>query len=309
MADPVYHEPVLVDVAMSYLEPSTGGLYLDGTLGGGGHTEAILEAGDDARVVATDRDPEAIAFARRRLARFGDRVRFLQTSFEQAPLDPRVAEEGLSGALLDLGVSSYQLDRTERGFTLRHEAPLDMRMDPAGGDDARTLLASLGPSALAALLRAGDAPRPGSLARRIVGRRDERPLRTSDDLVGVLESELKRPATHAEKARLFQALRIAVNDELGSLERALPRIRDTLRPGGAFVVIAYHSLEDGLVKRAFRDWSDPSRGIPAKVPLRADELTALGVSLTRKPVRPGPDEVEHNPRARPARLRAWRKAA
>lgn len=303
-----FHAPVLVDEVMRYLVAG-GGLYLDGTVGGGGHAEAVLERCPGCRLLAVDRDPEALEAARARLAGHAGRATFARMSFRDAPNHPRVRAEGLAGALLDLGVSSHQLDRADRGFTFRRGAALDMRMNPGSRDGAADLLAGSSRGELQRVLRAGGAPRPGALAARIVRRRAERPLRNSDDLVAVLESLLARRATHAEKARLFQALRMRVNDEIAALEDGLPAIRDALRPGGALVVISYHSVEDRIVKRAFLDWSDPSRGLPRRLPVRDADLSALGSVLTRKPVTAGAAETEANPRARPARLRAWRRAA
>jgi 16S rRNA (cytosine1402-N4)-methyltransferase len=177
------------------------------------------------------------------------------------------------------------------------------------GLTAAAFLAAATRAELTAALRAGQAPRPGALAAKIVQRRARGHPRTSDDLVAILESVLSRRARHAEKARLFQALRIRVNDEIGALGAALPAIRDLLKPGAALVVISYHSIEGGMVKRAFREWSDPSLGLPPKLPVRAADLAAHGSVLTRKPVTPHGEEIEANPRARPARLRAWRRAA
>jgi len=210
--------------------------------------------------------------------------------------------------LLDLGVSSHQLDTDERGFTMRRGAALDMRMDTGDEFTAAAFLSSATRAELLAAFRAGEAPRAAALASRIARRRSASPLRTSDDLVAVLEAVLGRPANHAEKARLFQALRIRVNEEIEALDEGLPVIRDALRPGATFVIIAYHSVEDRLVKRAFRDWSDPGRGLPSRLPVRAAELHALGSVVTRKPVRAAREEIAANPRARPARLRAWRRA-
>ncbi len=303
-----YHAPVLVEEVMSHLLAGDG-LYLDGTAGGGGHAEALLERCPGCRLLAVDRDPEALETARARLDGHAGRVAFARMSFRDAPRHPRLRGERLAGALLDLGVSSHQLDRRRRGFTFRRGAALDMRMDQEAPGSAAELLARAPRGELHRTLRAGDAPRPGALAARIVQRRAGGALRTSDDLVAVLESVLGRRATHAEKARLFQALRMRVNDEIAALEEGLPGIRDALRPGGTLVVISYHSVEDGVVKRAFRDWSDPSRGLPPRLPVRAAELAPLGRVLTRKPVTPPAAEVEANPRARPARLRAWRRAA
>ena len=308
MCAPEYHRPVLVDEVMRYLIGERG-LYLDGTVGGGSHAAAILERCPACRVVAMDRDPEALEAAAVRLSPFQDRVRFERMSFRDVGDDLQLRIEGLSGALLDLGVSSRQLDSDRRGFTFRRGAALDMRMDTQAALTAEDFLAEAPRAELVAALRAGQAPRCGALAARIARRRAERPLRTSDDLVAVLESVLARRATHAEKARLFQALRIRVNDEIDSLESALPAIRELLRPRAALVVISYHSIEDRIVKRAFRDWSDPSRGLPPRLPVRDAELTPLGSVLTRKPVTPTAEEITANPRARPAKLRAWRRAA
>ena len=293
---------------MSYLT-GVGGLYLDGTVGGGGHSQALLERCRDCRVLAVDRDPEALAAARSRLRSFEGRIMFGQMSFQHAANDRRVRAEGLAGALLDLGVSSHQLDADERGFSFRRGTILDMRMDPDASLTAAAFLASAPRDEILRALRDGQAPRPAVLAARIVGRRADRPFRTSNDLVAVLESVLGRRAAHAEKARLFQALRIRVNGEIEALKAALPAIRDALLPGAVFVVISYHSVEDGVVKRAFREWSDPSHGLPRRLPVRAAELESRGTVLTRKPVTPDRTEAENNPRARAARLRAWRRAA
>lgn len=307
MHGPAYHRAVLVDQVMEHLLGEAG-LYLDGTVGGGGHGAALLARCPECRLLAVDRDREALAAARARLAPFGDRVRFAHISFREVADDPEMHAEGLAGALLDLGVSSHQLDTDARGFTMRRGAALDMRMDTGDEFTAAAFLSSATRAELLAAFRAGEAPRAAALASRIARRRSASPLRTSDDLVAVLEAVLGRPANHAEKARLFQALRIRVNEEIEALEEGLPVIRDALRPGATFVIIAYHSVEDRLVKRAFRDWSDPGRGLPSRLPVRAAELHALGSVVTRKPVRAGREEIAANPRARPARLRAWRRA-
>ena len=303
-----YHVPVLVDEVMSHLVAGPG-LYLDGTAGGGGHAEALLERCGGCSVLAVDRDPEAVEATRSRLAPHAGRAAVARMSFRDAPAHPGVRAAGLAGALLDLGVSSHQLDRRRRGFTFRRGAALDMRMDADSPETAADFLARASRGELRTVLRAGQAPGGGALAERIVRRRATRPLRTSDCLVAALESVLARRASHAEKARLFQALRMRVNDEIGALREGLPAIRDALRPGGVLAVISYHSVEDRVVKRAFRDWSDPARGLPRRLPVRDAELASLGNVLTRKPIRPGVAETGANPRARAARLRAWRRAA
>lgn len=305
---PFHHEPVLGPESVRRLAPCDGGLYLDGTVGGGGHARLILEACPDCRLVAVDRDPRALAAAREALAEFGDRVRFVRARFDRATDDPEVCERGLDGALLDLGVSSHQVDVDRRGFTFRPGAPLDMRM----GDDGATAADLLNRASAEELARIfyeyGEERRSRALARHVVERRTERPFSTSDDLVAVIVRVMGGGVSAQDKARIFQALRIAVNGELEALEAALPALRDALVAGGVLVVIAYHSLEDRIVKHAFREWSRVCV-CPPELPVCACRGRALGETLTRKPVRPGDEEVERNPRARSALLRAWRKAA
>ncbi len=304
-----YHEPVLADEVLRYLRPRDGALLLDGTVGGGGHTRTLLEACPGCRVVAVDRDPEALAEAERALSQVRDRVRFLRGRFDDAPADAEIMDQGLDGALLDLGVSSHQLDDEARGFAFRRGVALDMRMDQAQEDDAAGFLAEASEEELARVFRElGEEPRSRRLAREIVKRRATEPPTSSDDLVAALSVSLGRSPTAQDKARIFQAVRIAVNGELESLERGLPAIRDALREGGVLVVIAYHSLEDRLVKNAFREWS-AACVCPPEAPVCTCRGRPLGETLTRKPVRPGDDELARNPRARSARLRAWRRAA
>lgn len=304
-----YHEPVMADEVLSYLQPRDGSLLLDGTVGGGGHTRLLLEACPGCRVVAVDRDPEALVEAARALADVRERVRFLHVRFDDAPDDPEIRDLGLDGALLDLGVSSHQLDDASRGFAFRRGVALDMRMDLTQEEDAVRLLAEASEDELARLFRdLGEEPRARRLAREIVKRRATVPLATSDDLVAALSVSMGKSPTAQDKARIFQAVRIAVNGELESLERGLPALRDALKEGGVLVVIAYHSLEDRLVKNAFREWS-AACVCPPESPVCTCRGRPLGETLTRKPLRPTEDEVVRNPRARSARLRAWRKAA
>jgi 16S rRNA (cytosine1402-N4)-methyltransferase len=304
-----YHEPVMADEVLSHLQPRDGALILDGTVGGGGHTRLLLEACPGCRVVAVDRDPEALAEAERALSHVRDRVRFLHVRFDDAPADAEIRDRGLDGALLDLGVSSHQLDDEARGFAFRRGVALDMRMDPSQEEDAVRLLADASEEELARVFRElGEEPRARRLAREIVKRRATEPLTTSDDLVAALSVSLGRSPTAQDKARIFQAVRIAVNGELESLEQGLPALRDALKEGGVLVVIAYHSLEDRLVKNAFREWS-AACVCPPEAPVCTCRGRPLGETLTRKPVRPGEDEMARNPRARSARLRAWRRAA
>lgn len=305
--DSAYHAPVLANEIVELLGSSTR--LLDCTLGGGGHSEALLEAGVD-RVVGVDRDPEALHAANDRLANFATTGRFASVESNYADLDRVDSLAGLSfdGILLDLGVSSHQIDQPDRGFTFREGAPLDMRM---GGQhpDAAELLNGAGELTLAAIFRDfGDEPRATRLAREIVRRRERRTFATSDDLVGAIRAVLGARSGPPDFARLFQAVRIAVNDELPGLARALPALRGRLEPKGTIVVIAYHSGEDRLVKNAFREWSAACI-CPPKQPICTCRGRPLGATLTRRALSASDDEISRNPRARSARLRAWQSAA
>jgi 16S rRNA (cytosine1402-N4)-methyltransferase len=307
----LYHVPVLGSEVMDLLNPAGGGLWMDGTVGGGGHALLLLERCPGCRLLAVDRDPEALDRAREVLADHGHRVRFLQARFDRVPDDPEVRSEGLHGALLDLGVSSWQIDRQERGFTFARGAPLDMRMSgPADpGPTAADLLNEAPTEELERIFgEYGEERRAGALAREVVKRRRTETFRTSDPLVAALSVVRGRAPSARDKARIFQALRIAVNRELESLEEGLPALRDALLDGGVLAVIAYHSLEDRIVKRAFREWSR-SCVCPPRIPVCRCRGRALGTTLTSSPVRPSEAEIRRNPRARSARLRAWRRAA
>ncbi|MBI4408125.1 MAG: 16S rRNA (cytosine(1402)-N(4))-methyltransferase RsmH [Gemmatimonadetes bacterium] len=309
MTEQSYHLPVMVREVLDYLKPTRGGVYFDGTVGGGGHSEAILEASANATILGVDRDPEALEAAARRLARFGERIQLRRSDFAESA---EQLAEPLDGALLDLGISSRQVDEPARGFSFRPGTPLDMRMAGAAAPEMPTaadLLNRLPEAELADVFRRfGEERRARRLARAIVRRRGERRFATSDDLLEVLERVLGPRLEPQDKARTFQALRIAVNDELGALRRALPALRERLAPGGVLVVISYHSLEDREVKNAFREWS---RGCicPPELPVCVCRGRPLGETLTRRPVSAGAEELAANPRARSARLRAWQKAA
>lgn len=301
----VYHVPVMVREVLTYLEPARGGVYFDGTLGGGGHAESILAASENTHVIGVDQDPEALAVATERLQKYGERVQIIRANFADAA---ESGEESLAGALLDLGISSRHIDAMERGFTFKSGAPLDMRMDPRGRS-AADLLNSLSESDLADIFYYfGEERRSRRLARDIVNRRKTHPFTTSDDLLASMERALGPRLEPQDKARIFQALRIAVNNELEVLERALPALRDRLEPNGVLVVLSYHSLEDRRVKDAFREWSK-SCVCPPEVLICQCRGVPLGKTLTKKPLRPSDDELQVNSRARSALLRAWRKAA
>ena len=288
-ARPTPHTPVLLDAVVSFLAGRR--TVLDVTVGAGGHAEALLEAGVEV-VIGLDRDPEALDLARERLARHGDRFRAVASVFSELDEEALALDAPLDGVLYDLGVSSMQLDRAERGFSFRGEAPLDMRMGPGAGDEgpsAADLVNTLPERELADLLfRFGDERRSRRIAAAIVRRR---PITTTDQLAGIVVGAVgRRPGGPHPARRTFQALRIAVNRELEELAASLPQAVALLGPGGRVVVIAYHSLEDGIVKRAFRD----------------DERLEV---LTRKPLVPADDEIARNPRARSAKLRAAERRA
>jgi 16S rRNA (cytosine1402-N4)-methyltransferase len=262
-------------------------------------------------VTGIDQDPAAIAAATRNLLAHerSGLFRAIRANFSEIDDQPELEGETWDGILLDLGVSSHQIDEEGRGFTFRPGAPLDMRMRPdAEIDGARVLNESDEHELIRIFREYADEPRSGRLAREIIRRRSTRPLRTSDDLVDAIRAVLGPRSGPPQFAPLFQAIRIAVNDELGALERALPALRDRLEPGGVMTVISYHSGEDRLVKHAFAEWSS-SCICPPKQPVCTCRGEALGTTVTRKPIRPSPAESQGNPRARSALLRAWRRAA
>jgi 16S rRNA (cytosine1402-N4)-methyltransferase len=305
--DTAYHAPVLADKVVELLRDAKS--VLDGTLGGGGHAHALLEAGV-RDVTGVDRDPDALAVARDRLRAFEEAGRFRAVRSNYADVTDVAELRGVTfeGILLDLGVSSRQVDAPERGFTFREGAPLDMRMGGSADDEtAADVLNSRDERSLASIFRDfGDEHRAPRLAREVVRRRATQAFATSDDFVRAIRGALGPRSGPGDFARLFQALRIAVNDELTGLERALPALRDRLRPGGTLAVITYHSGEDRLVKHAFRDWSSDCV-CPPKQPKCTCRGYALGATLTRKAIAPADDEIARNPRARSAKLRAWRK--
>jgi 16S rRNA (cytosine1402-N4)-methyltransferase len=304
-----YHVPVMVEEVLRFLRPERGGTFVDGTLGGGGHAEAMLDASASVRLIGVDRDPDALAAAGERLAGQGDRFRAVQAPYDRAVEAAEIPADSLAGVLLDLGISSHQIDDPARGFTFRSGAPLDMRMSGASRHEATAadLLNTLPESELADVFyRYGEERRSRRLARVVTEMRESAPLASSDDLLRAIDRALPRPEAQ-DRARIFQALRIAVNGEIEGLESALPAFRDALQPGGVLVVLSYHSLEDRVVKDAFREWSRACV-CPPQLPICICRGVPLGETLTRKPLFASPEEVERNPRARSARLRAWRRA-
>jgi 16S rRNA (cytosine1402-N4)-methyltransferase len=302
-----YHAPVMVEQVVALL--SGAEQVLDCTLGGGGHSEALLASGSS--VVALDRDEAAISEARKRLAPYEASGRFLALRGNFGELDriPELQGRLFDAILADLGVSSHQIDADDRGFSFRPGALLDMRMDRRSTTTAAELLNTLDESDLSQIFRDyGDEPRANRLAREIVRRRDRRAMQVSDDLVDAIRGTFGARMGPGDFARLFQAVRIAVNDELEVLETALPLLRDKLKPGGRLAIISYHSGEDRLAKHTMREWS-LSCVCPPKQPQCTCRGKALGELLTKRALTAGPEEIALNPRSRSARLRAWQSAA
>ncbi len=309
------HRPVLAEEVVKMLAPRPGSLHVDCTVGGGGHTERILEAASpDGRLLGLDADPAAIARVEKRLARFGDRLVLRQANFRSlGDVAPEAGFGAVDGVLLDLGLSSFQLADAKRGFGFRAGGPLDMRFDPTRGEPAAALLARLDEAALADLFRRnGEEPHARRIARAIVAARAAEPIGTAERLAAVVEAAVpRRPGPRGRihpATRVFQALRIAVNGELESLELALAASLDLLRPGGRLVVLSYHSLEDRIVKRFVaaerRGCTCPPR-FPVCVCGRAPRLRPVGP----QPAMPSDAEVTANPRARSARLRTSERLA
>jgi 16S rRNA (cytosine1402-N4)-methyltransferase len=300
--DTDYHLSVLLRETVESLVPAPGRLIVDGTLGGGGHSEALLEAG--ARVVGVDQDPDAIAHASRRLARFGARFAPVRSSFAQ--VDAVFEAAGVSavdGVLLDLGVSSHQLDVAERGFSFMQEGPLDMRMDPSSPISAADLVNTMSAEQLERIFRAhGEEPAARRIAARLVRDRMVKPFTTTLELAQAVERVVPRHGRTHPATRVFQALRIAVNRELEVLEQALERFSARLTPGGRFAVITFHSLEDRIVKAFFghraTEWLDrPEWPAPRRNP------DYVFKKITRKALVAGAAEQRANPRSRSAKLR------
>jgi len=306
------HIPVLPAEALRFLAPHPGGVYLDGTVGGGGHAVLILDlTGPEGVLIGLDRDAEALETARRKLSPFGERVRLFQSNFSR--LDDIVAKlgfTGIDGFLFDLGVSSHQLDSGARGFSFQQDAPLDMRMDTSGGDTATDLVNGLPEEELARIIREfGEERWAKRIATFIVRARVEAPIETTGRLVDIIKGAIPRGAWEERlhpATRTFQALRIVVNDELGSLERGMTAGLHLLNKGGRGVVISFHSLEDRMVKNSFRNLAQGCT-CPKELPRCACQFTPQVKILTRKPVMAGDAEVRENPRARSAKLRAVEK--
>lgn len=298
------HEPVLLREVMLQLGPAPGARFIDGTVGAGGHAAAFLAAtAPDGRLLGFDRDPEAMAFAARRLAPFGARFVPVVNSYgEMGAIAPALGFDGVDGIFLDLGLSSRQLEDPERGFSFLKEGPLDMRFDSRQGETAADLINNLSAEELTDLFRRyGEEPQSRRIARLIV---IHRPFHTTTELAGLIEHEIGRrgrPGRHPA-TRIFQALRIAVNDELGEVERGLRAAVGLLRPGGRLAVISFHSLEDRLVKQFIRAAARDCV-CPPEQPVCTCGARAVLKPVTRKAVQATAQEIAANPRSRSARLR------
>ncbi len=305
------HIPVLMNEVVDALAPRDGGRYLDGTFGAGGYTTAMLDRAD-CRVIAIDRDPDAIAAGRALAERYAPRLRLIEGRFgDMAELlsDEDVAGVGLDGVTLDLGVSSMQFDQAERGFSFRNSGPLDMRMEK-NGPSAADLVNTGEEAELADIFwRYGEERKSRRVAHAIVERRREKSIETTAELAEIVRRAVG-PSARDESdpaTRAFQALRIAVNDELGELERGLAAAESVLAPGGRLAVVSFHSLEDRAVKEFVRARAGRTPGPSRHAPPRGEEKVATLRDLSRKPVLPSEEEVSANPRARSARLRVAEK--
>jgi 16S rRNA (cytosine1402-N4)-methyltransferase len=302
------HVPVLLAEVLDGLAVPSGALIIDGTLGAGGHAGALLEAsGPDGRLLGFDRDAVALEIARTRLASFGDRFQAAHASYAQmAVLAPQLGFSAVDAILLDLGLSSMQLDDPGRGFAFRIDGPLDMRFDVTGGQSAADLVNTLPETELANLIyRYGEERYSRRIARAIV---QTRPIATTQVLADIVEAAV--PGGRREKihpaTRTFQALRIATNDELGELERVLPQAIELLKPGGRLAVLSFHSLEDRIVKQFMRRESTDCLCPPEQLLCTCGHQASLRL-VTRKPIEASDDETATNPRARSARLRIAEK--
>jgi len=302
------HQSVMPDEVLHWLKPQQGGVYLDGTLGGAGHSRLILESAEAIRLIGLDRDPAALQKAEQVLEPYAKQVSLHHATFDQAAdVLAQLGIPAIDGMLLDLGVSSHQLDTAERGFSFRQDAPLDMRMNPLAGGTAADLVNQAEESELVRIFfEYGEERYSRRIVRAILKQRDLKAIERTDELAKLVRDAVPgghRPSRIHPATRVFQALRIQVNDELGQVTRGVEAGISLLKPGGRFVVISFHSLEDRIVKRMFRD---KSKGCicPPKLPICQCQKTPEVKLLTRKGVKADPAEIEQNVRSRSAILRA-----
>lgn len=307
MSQEFTHTTVLLEETVAQLPLACGEVFVDCTMGGGGHSERILQL-STGRLIAIDKDDQAFLYARKRLAPYADRITFVKSDFHDIK---RVIQEqgivGVDGIVVDLGVSSFQLDDAERGFSYQKDAPIDMRMDRQAAFSAYDIVNGYDKQALQRVIYEYGEERYGARIADAIIR--HRPIETTLELAEVIKQAIpaasRRTGPHPAK-RTFQALRIEVNDEIGSLQRALEDMIDVLSPGGVLSVITFHSLEDRIVKNTFRTAEHPCT-CPPEFPQCICGKKSKGRVLTRKPILPSEEELERNPRARSAKLRAFRK--
>lgn len=304
-----HHVPIMVSEVLALLEPARGGIFVDGTLGGGGHAEAVLSAmPETGRLFGIDRDDEALRAAGARLSRFGDRFTAIKGNFfDMKSLLKDYGVEKVDGILLDLGVSSHQLDAAERGFSYKAEAPLDMRMDRSAPLTARTVVNTWSESELKRIFyEYGEEKFSAKIAARIVERRKEQPIETTTELAelikGAIPAKFRNEPQHPAR-RCFQAIRIAVNGELDGLNDAIVSAHDLLNPGGRLAILTFHSLEDRIVKNAFRTFENPCT-CPKSAPVCICGKKPTAKVLTRHPLVASEQEQKENSRATSAKLRA-----
>ncbi|MBR6329283.1 MAG: 16S rRNA (cytosine(1402)-N(4))-methyltransferase RsmH [Lachnospiraceae bacterium] len=306
------HVSVLLEECIENLNIREDGVYVDGTLGGAGHSSRIAEKLTTGRLYGIDRDEDAIAAAKKRLEPFGDRVRIIKGNYRN--LKDALRAEGApkaDGILLDLGVSSHQLDEGDRGFSYMKDAPLDMRMDRSEEVSAYRVVNAYSKEQLARVIKDyGEEPFAKNIANHIVSRREEGPIETTFQLVEAIKAaipmKVQKAMGHPAK-RTFQAIRIEVNGELSALEQALSEIPDVLAPKGRVCIITFHSLEDRIVKNCFRQWENPCT-CPGDFPVCVCGKKSLGRVITRKPILPGEEEQKENTRSQSAKLRVFERA-
>lgn len=304
-----YHLPVLKKESVESLVTDREGVYVDGTLGGGGHARAILEAlGPKGRLIGIDRDPEALEECRKRLSGFGSRFTAVQGNYSRAKeLLSGLGIEAVNGILLDLGVSSRQLDEGERGFSFMRPGPLDMRMGPDAAKSAGEIVNASSEEELAKIFREyGEERHAKRAARAIAAARAESPITTTGELASIIEKALGRRSEKHPATKIFQGLRIAVNRELEGLASFLESVPSLLLPGGRVAIISYHSLEDRMVKQTLREF-EPHCICPERSPVCTCEEPGVLKVLTRKAIKPSGEEIRTNSRARSARLRVAEK--
>ena len=306
-----YHIPVLIREAIDALNIRDTGIYIDATLGGGGYSEMILMQSPSIKLYGFDTDPQAIEFASKRLEKFSDRFTIIAENFSD--LREALAKEHvtqISGIVYDLGVSSRQLDTTSIGLSYRFDAPLDMRLDPRLTRSAMDIIATASADELKHIFgNYGEEPMSGRIARWIVEAREVKPIKTTHELAAIVTKGIREDKKNSTLSRIFQALRIEVNDELGSLRSSLAQVLELLEIGGRIVVISYHSLEDRIVKDFFASNANPkvAQGSLESLRQSIDEENARLKLITRKPIVPTDEEIARNPRARSAKMRVAEK--